>query len=315
VQAPILVEAVEKRYGERPALRGVTFHVATGEIVGLLGPNGAGKSTMLSILATIFGADRGRVAIAGFGLPQEAASARRAVGFVPQREALYPTLTARENVEFFACMLGLDRARSRAAIDRVLTIAMLDERSHEPISGFSVGMRRRLNLACGLLHDPRVLLLDEPTVGVDPQSRERIFAAVRELAASGTAVLYSTHAMEEAERLCHRIVLLDEGTVVASGTTDELVARARLVPTVRVATRAPLRDGWLADVGGARIVRQLDASAEIEIADLAAAPAVMIAAARAGGEVLELSLHRPDLADVFFALTGRALRDHESRAA
>jgi ABC-2 type transport system ATP-binding protein len=313
--ASIVVEDVEKRYGERPALRGVTFHVAAGEIVGLLGPNGAGKSTMLSILATILRADRGRVAIAGFGLPEDAASARRAVGFVPQREALYPTLTARENVEFFARMLGLDRARARASIDRVLAIAMLEERSREPISGFSVGMRRRLNLACGLLHDPRVLLLDEPTVGVDPQSRERIFVAVRELAGAGTAVLYSTHAMEEAERLCHRIVLLDEGAVVAFGTTDELVSRARLAPTVRLATRAPLGDGWLADVRGVRIVRQSDVNAEIEIADLADAPAVMMAAARAGREVLELSLHRPDLADVFLALTGRALRDHESRAA
>ena len=315
MQPPIVVERVEKHYGERPALRGVTFDVGASEIVGLLGPNGAGKSTMLSILATILRADRGRAAIAGFDLPQEAASARRAVGFVPQREALYPTLSARENLEFFARMLGLDRARARAAIDRALAVAMLEERAREPISGFSVGMRRRLNLACGILHAPRVLLLDEPTVGVDPQSRERIFVAVRELAESGTAVLYSTHAMEEAERLCHRIVLLDEGTVVACGTTDELVARARLVPTVRLATRTPLGERWLADVDGARIVRQSGSSAEIEIADLADAPAVMIAAARAGGEVLELSLHRPDLADVFFALTGRALRDLESRAA
>jgi len=245
VSSLISVDAVEKRYGERRALRGVSFGVAEGEIVGLLGPNGAGKSTMLGILASILAADGGSATVAGCRLPAQAAEARKVVGFVPQSEALYPTLSANENLEFFARMLGLGRAAAAAAIARVLALVELEDRAREPIAAFSVGMRRRLNLACGLLHEPRVLLLDEPTVGVDPQSRERIFEAVRGLADRGTAVLYSTHGMEEAERLCGRIVLLDGGAVMAEGTTAELVAAAHLVPRIRVATRSALPDGWL----------------------------------------------------------------------
>ena len=315
VSSGITVEAVEKRYGERQALRGVSFAVDAGEIVGLLGPNGAGKSTALSILASILRADGGAVSVAGCRLPADAARARAVVGFVPQREALYPTLTARENLEFFGRMLGLDGTRLRDAIERSLALVELADRSREPISGFSVGMRRRLNLACGLLHEPPVLLLDEPTVGVDPQSRERIFDAVRGLAAKGAAVLYSTHAMEEAERLCRRIVLLDEGQGIASGTTAELVKQARLVPWIRVATRSPLPEDWLRNVEGARPVRRADGHVDVEVRDLADAPAVMLAATRAGGEVLDLVVHHPDLADVFFALTGRALRDEKGAGA
>ena len=307
----ISVDAVEKRYGERRALRGVSFGVAEGEIVGLLGPNGAGKSTMLGILASILAADGGSATVAGCRLPAQAAEARKVVGFVPQSEALYPTLSANENLEFFARMLGLGRAAAAAAIARVLALVELEDRAREPIAAFSVGMRRRLNLACGLLHEPRVLLLDEPTVGVDPQSRERIFEAVRGLADRGTAVLYSTHGMEEAERLCGRIVLLDGGAVMAEGTTAELVAAAHLVPRIRVATRSALPDGWLPDVPGARLVGRSGGRLEVEVHELSDAPAVMLAAARDGGEVVELAVHRPDLADVFFALTGRALRDQK----
>jgi len=314
VSSSISVDAVEKRYGDRRALRGVSFEVASGEIVGLLGPNGAGKSTTLSILASILAADAGRTMVAGCRLPADAASARRLVGYVPQSEALYPTLTARENLEFFGSMVGLTRAAAERAIADALTLVELEARAREPIATYSVGMRRRLNLVCGFLHEPRVLLLDEPTVGVDPQSRERMFDAIRGLAARGTAVLYSTHGMEEAERICGRVVLLDEGTVVAAGTPDELVAAAGLVPRIRLATRTPLPDGWLRDVPGARLAGRSDGPVDVEVKAIPDAPAVVLAAARAGGDVLELAIHRPDLADVFFALTGRALRDQKEGA-
>src|SRR5690606_9705026 len=177
------------------------------------GPNGAGKSTTLSILATLLAQTSGRVEVAGHALPGHASQVRRVLGLVPQRIAIYPTLTARENLQYFAALQGLDRRRAGDAIARVLAMVGLDARADEPTLQFSGGMSRRLNLACGILHEPRVILLDEPTVAVDPQARERIYALERQLAAGGAAILHSTHLMEEAERLCDRVVLVDAGRV------------------------------------------------------------------------------------------------------
>jgi len=314
VHAAIAVDSIVKRYGRRVALAGVTFAVRAGEIVGLLGPNGAGKSTMLSILATVLTADAGTATIGGHALPAEARAARRVLGLVPQQTAVYPTLTATENLRFFARMHGLGGAAA-AAVGRALEVIGLEGRAGEPVSTFSSGMRRRLNLACGILHEPRVLLLDEPTVGVDPQSRERIFATVVTLARAGAAVLYSTHDMEEAERLADRIVLLDRGRVAAAGTAAELVAAARLTPRLHLRTRRALRGDWLQSVHGARTVDGTGDGAVVEITDTAAVTNVLRAAADSGGGVLELALHRPSLADVFFALTGHGLRDDDTPAA
>jgi ABC-2 type transport system ATP-binding protein len=305
----IAVEGVFKRYGARPALAGVSFTVAPGEIVGLLGPNGAGKSTTLAILATLLAADAGAVVVADRRLPAEAAAVRRLIGFVPQREALYPPLSARENLGFFARMQGLRGTAAARAIADALALVGLERRADEPVARLSGGMRRRLNLACGILHRPQVILLDEPTVGVDPQSRERIFEAVAGLAARGAAVLYSTHYMEEAERLCRRVVLLDEGRVLAAGTPAELVANAGMAPRLELRTARPLPPAWLDGVRGARPLASRDGATAVALADTALAPAVLDAAARAGGSVLAFTLHRPNLADVFFSLTGRALRD------
>jgi ABC-2 type transport system ATP-binding protein len=315
VQAAIVVEGLVKRYAGRVALGGVTFDVGSGEIVGLLGPNGAGKSTMLSILATLLVADAGAATVAGHRLPGAAGAVRRAVGLVPQQTAVYPTLTAAENLRFFARMQGLGGAAATAAVQRALALIGLEGRADEPVWRFSGGMRRRLNLACGILHEPRVLLRDEPTVGVDPQSRERIFAAVGELARAGAAILYSTHDMEEAERLARRIVLLDRGQVAAAGTAAALVAAARLTPRLRLRTARVLPEHWLANVDGVRALAGTGTEAVVEVADTAVVPAVLRAAADAGGDVRELALHRPSLADVFFTLTGHALRDDESPAA
>ena len=194
--------------------------------MGLLGPNGAGKSTTLGILATLLRFDAGTVSIRGHSLPGEAAAARRVLGLVPQQVALYPALTATENLHFFARAQGVAARDTPAAVGHALDLIGLADRAHEPVSQFSIGMRRRLNLAAGILHGPKVVLLDEPTVGVDPQSRERVFAAVLGLARDGAAVLYSTHQMDEAERLCDRILLLDHGQLLATGTPTALVAEA-----------------------------------------------------------------------------------------
>ena len=317
VEPLIAVEDLAKRYGKRVALAGISFTVGPGEIVGLLGPNGAGKSTTLSIAATLLPADRGTVTIAGRRLPGAAREVRRHLGFVPQQVALYPALTATENLRFFGRMQGLTARAAAEAAARALALVALEGRAGEPVVRFSAGMRRRLNLACGILHRPRVLLLDEPTVGIDPQSRERIFDVAETLRREGAAILYSTHYMEEAERLCGRVVLLDAGRVAAVGTPAELVGRTGMTQSIHLRTVRPLPPGWLARTEGARIegARILDgggAETAIAVDDAAAVPTVLVSATRAGGEILELTLHRPNLADAFFMLTGRALRDEDA---
>jgi ABC-2 type transport system ATP-binding protein len=305
----IVVDRLEKRYGQRQALDAVTFSVHAGEIVGLLGPNGAGKSTTLSILACALRADGGKVEVAGHPLPSQAGDARRVLGYVPQREALYPPLSARENLRFFGRMVGLRGVSIRIAIERALSLAGLEARAEEPIAAFSVGMRRRLNLACGILHRPRVVLLDEPTVGVDPQSREYIFEAITGLAAEGAAVLYSTHYMEEAERLCGRVVLLDQGKVVASGAPGALVSDLGRALLLKLHTLRPLPEDWLSALPSARVLGRSGLEYEIEVDAARDVPSVLLAAERTGVEIRDLRLRRANLADVFFALTGRALRD------
>ncbi|HZP41660.1 MAG TPA: ABC transporter ATP-binding protein [Candidatus Binatia bacterium] len=307
----VLVDGLTKRWGARVALRGVSFTVERGEIVGLLGPNGAGKSTTLGVLATQLPFDRGRVVIADRELPRDAGAARRVVGLVPQQIALYPTLSAEENLRFFGRAAGLTAAAAAVAAATALARFGLAERAREPIARLSVGMRRRLNLACGILHAPAIVLLDEPVVGVDPQSRERIFAAVQELARGGAAVVYSTHQMEEAERLCGRIVLLDGGEVRAAGTPAALVAATGLVPHVRLRTIRSLGPGWLDGVAGARVVTLADGACDVALADASAVPAVLAAADRGGGRLVEFQVVRPNLADAFLALTGHALRDDD----
>ena len=224
---PAILEAldVHKRYGAQPALNGVSLAVRAGEVVGLLGPNGAGKTTMLAILATIMRPDAGTVRFTDAKGDTHAPG--RGVGLVPQHLALYPTLTVAQNVWHFARMQGLGRRDARAACARVLIETGLTERSYHRAATLSGGMQRRLNLACGIVHRPAVLLLDEPTVGVDLESREELLARIRELRDAGAAIVYSTHYMEEAERLCDRVVLLDHGRVVAAGTVPELIARVR----------------------------------------------------------------------------------------
>ena len=314
----IEVEDLRVSYGDRAALDGLSFSVAAGEMVGLLGPNGAGKTTTLSVLATLRRPTAGVARIAGHAVDREPAAVRRVLGLVPQTVALYPTLTARENVCFFGRLLGCRGNALVAAAANALDIAGLSERADDIVATFSGGMQRRLNLACALLHTPRVLLLDEPTVGVDPQSRERIFTAVRGQAAAGSAVLYSTHYMEEAERLCDRVVLIDHGRAIASGTPAALVRANGRSLRLAVTTRQELETGWLNGIAGARVVEGGDGddagtvlgdTTSVVIEELSVASAVLERAAARGGDVMEFHVYQPTLQDVFIDLTGRAPRD------
>ncbi len=268
---------LEKSFGAVQAVRGVSFAVAPGEILGLLGPNGAGKSTTVAMLCGLAAPDRGTVAIDGQPVGGEASPSKRRIGLVPQEIALYEDLPAIANVELFGALYGLDRATCARRAAEVLELVGLSERARHKPASFSGGMKRRLNIACGLVHEPDVLLLDEPTVGVDPQSRNAIFDNLEALRAAGKALVYTTHYMEEAERLCDHIVVMDHGRVVASGTQDEL--RALL----------PVKTHRRIEVEGAvdEALMQLLAARGLAVRDA----------------------QRASLEDVFLHLTGRQLRD------
>jgi len=210
-------------HADRPALDSVSFVMPEGEIFGLLGPNGAGKTSVVSVLSTWLSPTAGSVALCGADTVLDGAKTRACIGVVPQDVALYPTLTAAENLAFFGGIHGLSRSHLNARIGQALDLVGLTERAGERVNTFSGGMQRRLNLAAGILHEPKVLFLDEPTTGVDPQSRQRILENVRALAQKGTAILYTTHYMEEAEDLCHRLAILDEGRIIAQGSPRELI--------------------------------------------------------------------------------------------
>ena len=216
------VSGLRKVYGSLVAVDEVSFSVAPGQLLGLLGPNGAGKSTTVAMLAGLLQPDRGEVLINGERLSGDRHPVKRRIGLVPQDLALYEELTARNNLRFFGALFGLSGDALAGAIDRVLTLVGLSDRATHLVRTFSGGMKRRLNLAAGLLHDPDILLLDEPTVGVDPQSRNAIFDNLESLKARGKALLYTTHYMEEAERLADRIVIIDRGRVLADNTLDGL---------------------------------------------------------------------------------------------
>ena len=218
----VTVSEVAKSFGDQTALAGVSFAIRRGQIIGLLGPNGAGKTTLLRILTTVIDPDSGDIAVGGHSVVESPAAVRSQLGVCPQELAVYLDLTGRENVEFFARLGGLDRRAARAKALSCLELVGLADRSDSRAGGYSGGMKRRLNIAIALATSPQLLLLDEPTAGVDPQSRNRIFDLIEELNAAGTTVVYTTHYMEEADRLCDYIVIMDHGLVLKQGTPREL---------------------------------------------------------------------------------------------
>jgi ABC-2 type transport system ATP-binding protein len=219
------VKDLTMRYAERTALTGIGFDIDRGELFGLLGPNGAGKTTLISILSTLLKPSSGRVTIGSMDIVHQAKKIKHLIGTVPQEIALYPTLSAHENLSFYGRMYGLHGLQLKKRIDELLEMIGLKDRKDERVQKFSGGMKRRLNLAVGLLHEPKLLLLDEPMVGVDPQSRNHILESIRTLKSEGTTMIYTTHYMEEAEQLCDRVAILDEGRLVALDSPQHLVER------------------------------------------------------------------------------------------
>ncbi len=224
---PVILEAenLVKKYGENVAVKGISFTMEEGEVFGLLGPNGAGKSTTISMLTCLFPPTEGRIRIYGHDVVKEANQVKRLIGIVPQDLALYPTLNARTNLTFYGQMFGLGGADLKQRVETVLQYVAMTDRANDPVKTYSGGMKRRINLAVGLVHSPRILFLDEPTVGVDPQSRNHIFESVERLnREQGMSILYTSHYMEEVERLCHRVAIVDRGQIIAQDTPKNLVA-------------------------------------------------------------------------------------------
>lgn len=310
---PILrCSGLRKSYGSRLAVDGVSFHISAGEIYGLLGPNGAGKTTTISMICGLLARDAGEVFVDGRPLTTKSVNAKGAIGFVPQELALYPDMTARENLSFFGRLYGVHGRELEQRIEEILELIELTERKDDRVEDYSGGMRRRLNIGIGLINRPRLLVLDEPTVGVDPQSRNAILTSVAGLAERGAAVLYTTHYMEEAEKLCQRVGIIDAGEIKAEGTRRELVA------TIGESDRVSLTaDGDLD--AAAKATRSIpavtDASPRREGLDLVVKearkilPRILDAVAAAGAEVTGVEVSEPDLEAVFLRLTGRALRD------
>ncbi len=306
----IEVHQLRKSYGTRLALDCVTLAVGAGEVVGLLGPNGAGKTTTLSILATLFESDSGTVRIAGFDARSHRAAIRRRLGFVPQSIALYPSLTAAQNLQLFLRVRGLDRRAARDACKNALELADLTDRRDDPVAILSGGMQRRLNLACGIAHQPEVILLDEPAVGVDPQSRDHILRTIRGLANAGAAAIYSTHYMEEVERLCDRVLLINRGNVIASGTVAEVIAMAGGRHRIEFTFSAEAPVAWYEGIDAIELPCTAGRMA-LALASIDAVPELLQRVRKIAGTLPEFTIRTPNLSDAFMTLTGDSLHEGE----
>jgi ABC-2 type transport system ATP-binding protein len=305
------VQGLRKAYGAREAVVDVSFTVRAGEVLGLLGPNGAGKSTTVGMISGLTLPDAGAVTVAGATLARDEFAFKRRIGLVPQDLALFEDLSAIANIELFGALYGLPKVRLRQRAAEVLELVGLSDRARDKPATFSGGMKRRLNIACALVHDPDVLLLDEPTAGVDPQSRNAIFDNLEALKRAGKALVYTTHYMEEAERLADRIVIIDHGKVVASGTLAELYRMLPAAQTLQVDIDGTLDpSAALLAIPGVRQARLEAGRLTVALDDLAlTAQAVLQAVAAAGATVRHLNSGRANLEDVFLSLTGRQLRD------
>ncbi len=311
--ADILVcSDLRKRFGDRTAVDGVGFRIAPSETYGLLGPNGAGKTTTISMICGLLERDGGTVVVGGRPVDIGTAEAKNAIGYVPQELAIYPELTATENLRYFGQLYGMGGTDLKRRIGEVLEIIGLDDRAGERTDQFSGGMKRRLNIGIGLLHQPSLLVLDEPTVGVDPQSRNAILSSVEELGRKGMAILYTTHYMEEAERLCDRVGIIDEGRIRAEGTRRELVSLIGQRDRIELSATGDL-------AGAAEAVQPMDGveGASVHEGGLSLIvvdarrilPRILDAIGANGASVNSVGIVEPDLEAVFLHLTGRALRD------
>ncbi|MBI5353142.1 MAG: ABC transporter ATP-binding protein [Chloroflexi bacterium] len=308
----IEVNNLKKSFGELQAVQGVSFSAEAGEVLSLLGPNGAGKSTTISMLSGLLTPSEGDASIMGHSISREPLLAKAALGVVPQDIALYPDLSARENLDFWGKMYGLRGGALKIRVDEVLEIIGLSDRQKDKVSTFSGGMKRRVNIGAALLHKPKVIIMDEPTVGIDPQSRRHILENVKQLNAQGMTVLYTTHYMEEAAELSNHIAIMDMGKVIAYGTHDELIRmvgeQTRIEVTLNMEAEKVL-SSWRSTEGVSKI-DSLDGKVTALVDDSnRVLPRLFEAASKHGVRITSVDIQEPNLETVFLHLTGRALRD------
>ncbi len=307
----VQVDNLNKKYGDHVAVDGISFAIREGEIFGLLGPNGAGKTTTISILSTLLAPTSGSARIAGYDLVRDAERVKEIVGVAPQELALYPTLSARDNLKFFGQIYGLRGRVLNARIEEVLEIVGLGARGNDAVQTFSGGMKRRINLAIGLLHQPRILFLDEPTVGVDPQSRNYIFENVERLNQAGMTILYTTHYMEEAERLCQRVAIIDQGKIAALDSPKSLIAMLG-----GGVIHIGLRDApngvvdQIKKLPSVQAVQLVDHKLSVQSRQVNAALVGVINAFNTTNvPISSMEILEPNLESVFLHLTGKHMRD------
>jgi ABC-2 type transport system ATP-binding protein len=309
----IEVRGLVKRYDDFEAVKGLSFAIRRGEIFGFLGPNGAGKSTTIAMLSTLLPPSEGAALVAGYDVVKTPNEVKRRIGLVPQDLALYPTLSGRDNLEYFGRIYGLGGKTLRHRVDEVLEMVNLTERAKAAVKTYSGGMKRRLNIAAGLLHQPQVLFLDEPTVGVDPQSRNAIFEYVEHLRDEGMTVLYTTHYMEEAERLCNRVAIIDEGRIVALDTPAKLVANLGKGIIHLGVANGKMDEKMLAQIGALpeiKSVARLNGKIKVETNQAQEALVQLLGLFNhTATDITALQVLEPNLETVFLQITGKRLRE------
>ena len=306
------VKDLVKKFDDLIAVDHVSFGIETGEVFGLLGPNGAGKTTTISMISCLIDPTGGEVVVDGNSTRSKPTAVKATLGVVPQDVALYPTLSAAENLAFWARMYGLSGTDLKQAVHDALELAGLEERAKERIEKYSGGMKRRINIAAGILHRPKVLLMDEPTVGIDPQSRNHILETVKDLNASGMTVLYTSHYMEEVEYLCSRIAIMDHGKIIAMGTLNELRDIVGSMDVIDIKVE-DVSDGVLERgraIPGVEKADRVEEGIKVFTASSGKVLGQMIAVLESeGSHVTSVSVTEPDLESVFLHLTGKSLRD------
>lgn len=307
----VSVEAISKSFGDVRAVDEVSFNINRGEIYGFLGPNGAGKTTTISIISTYLEPDSGDAIVGGWSVVEQPFEVKKLIGICPQEVALYEELSAEQNLHFFGRVHGLGRDVTNRKVDELLDFAGLTEKRKVKTGSYSGGMKRRLNIACSLLNDPRFLMLDEPTIGVDVQARARVYEMIETLKEKGTTILYTTHYMEEAQDLCDRVGIIDDGSIIAEGTIQELLGLIERDEVIEFALSAPIGDmGEFGRIPGVKKIEHLDDGVKVVTSDATAVLDKISSMVRERGrDIKRMTVSTPDLEDVFLHLTGRNLRE------